>query len=62
MSAPSLDDLTAKYGDLDEESEDLWPTIKVRVPLAVFRTWGDLVERFEKNEAAALEAALNSIA
>lgn len=62
MSAPSLDDLTAKYGDLDEESEDLWPTIKVRVPASVFRTWGDLVERFEKNEAAALEAALNSIA
>jgi ParB family chromosome partitioning protein len=53
LVAPSLDDLTSKYGELDEDSGDLWPSIKIKVPADLFNAWNDLVERCDKDAVKA---------
>lgn len=53
LVAPSLDDLTSKYGELDEASGDLWPSIKIKVPADLFDAWNDLVERCDKDPVKA---------
>jgi len=61
LTTPTLDDLTAKYGELDEATDDLWPTIRFKAPRDLADRWTDFVQSHENSETVALTALLDSL-
>lgn len=61
LAAPSLDDLAAKYPDIDDPSPNLWPAIRFSVPPELLDRWSAYVETQNGDPVAALTALMKKI-
>lgn len=61
LAAPSLDELAAKYADIDEPSPNLWPAIRFSAPPELADRWNAFVETQNGDPVAALTSLMKKI-